>query len=102
MMHAMPRMVIWTSTPASQASDILSMTSRSVREFILRKIFAASPRLARPISRSMPRMTSGLSESGATPRYLYWPRRLPSERLRKNTLPSSAMPGCAVSSMKSE
>ena len=77
------------------------MTSRSVSEFIFMKTCAGWPALARLISRSMPRITSGFRPTGATPRYLYWPRRLPSERLRKKALPSSAMPGCAVSSMKS-
>ena len=67
-MQQMPRMIMMTSTPAWLASASRSMTSRSVSEFILSSTRAGCPVLARDISRSMPLMTSGLSDSGATPR----------------------------------
>lgn len=43
-MHEMPRMIMSTRTPTRLASAILSITSRSVREFILKKACAGHAR----------------------------------------------------------
>ncbi len=66
----MPRTMRVTETPAWVASAILSMTSRSVREFIFMKMRPGLPALTRLISRSIPRMMRGLRPTGATPKYL--------------------------------
>ena len=68
LMQQMPRITSITRTPARHASDILSITSRSVSEFIFMNTWAGSPARARPISRFSPRMTSGFRPLGATPR----------------------------------
>ena len=61
----MLRITISTRTPARLASEILSMTSRSVSELSLKKTRAGSPARARSISRLRPVMIRGLRPAGA-------------------------------------
>ena len=61
-------MIISTCTPARLASEILSMTSRSVSELSLKNTRAGRPACARSISRFRPVMMSGFRPAGATPR----------------------------------
>ncbi len=69
-LHVVAQLVghVVTHHGAAGGVEDLSITSRSVREFILKKACAGMPARARAISRSRPSMTSGLRPAGATPR----------------------------------
>ena len=88
-------------TPAHDASAILSMTSRSVSELSLKNTRAGSP--ARALNLAIQTAHDERLEAYGrhTQEAVVAARRLPSDRLRKNRLASSPMPGWAVMSIKS-